>query len=764
MEKPLQLCPGSVKIDFASASYAGKADIAATAAALLHALGPPQTPPCYQLPLAKVNSSLPLWPPVICPSTFAQKRPMSLPSPPPAKKLQVQQSSSMLPQDFPKLEVLPVEKPTKLQVRWSPQHVSPALKQDSPKMERPLLPRPATFIDVMLSSQKPSSEMWSETKDVTLTRKTNCSCKYSKCLKLYCECFEKGRYCIGCNCTNCCNNVNHENARQDAINVALERNPAAFMPKVSNSTAHNCEEIVVRRCFPFFLSAATPTPREFVRRRRRHHLRRSPSIPRASRGAGRMLSSQKPSSEMWSETKDVTLTRKTNCSCKYSKCLKLYCECFEKGRYCIGCNCTNCCNNVNHENARQDAINVALERNPAAFMPKVSNSTAHNCESKAAEGDIVGKHTKGCKCKRTECLKKYCECFKASVFCSENCRCTGCKNYKSNADRISQKNTVHAHHVQNPASSGMVGQSVIIFHAAENDSSLSLAASVSDHSINNNTSHALSCSLTSSVTREDAKSLVKYVPHEVTYRPSLADFIQIEDVNELCNLLILVSRQAGATLLESGMKENTKRKKLNRVDSCLSSTNHDREAIQKEPAKQMCSLEKSSNEVLIAEGRLELPRADPFDIQKGNKRPLSPGTQALMCDEQDAVFQDSKAPDATPSTTEENLVDIFKEQEKRVLTNFRDYLCKLATCGKLQELKLSLASTNCSEQAFADHGNNSSITRVAKDQTNNPSVLQQGGKHYRSGRLILARTKIGNAGIWKLMGQKSPLHNGVDKC
>nr|BAD03866.1 hypothetical protein [Oryza sativa Japonica Group] len=171
---------GSVKIDFASSLYAAKADIAATAAALSHALGPP----CYQLPLAKVNSSLPLWPPVTCPSTFAQKRRMSLPSPPPAKKLQVQQSSSILPQDFPKLEVLPVEKPTKLQERRSPQHVSPELKQGSPKMERPLLPRPATFIDVMLSSQKPSSDMWSETKDVTLTRKTNCSCKYSKCLKL----------------------------------------------------------------------------------------------------------------------------------------------------------------------------------------------------------------------------------------------------------------------------------------------------------------------------------------------------------------------------------------------------------------------------------------------------------------------------------------------------------------------------------------------------------------------------------------------------
>lgn len=48
-----------------------------------------------------------------------------------------------------------------------------------------------------------------------------------------------------------------------------------------------------------------------------------------------------------------------------------YCECFASGRYCDGCNCVNCCNNMENEVTRQSAVEAILERNPNAFRPKI---------------------------------------------------------------------------------------------------------------------------------------------------------------------------------------------------------------------------------------------------------------------------------------------------------------------------------------------------------------------------------------------------------
>lgn len=110
---------------------------------------------------------------------------------------------------------------------------------------------------------------------------------------------------------------------------------------------------------------------------------------------------------------------KKPCNCTRSQCLKLYCECFANGEFCFQCNCNNCYNNIEHEEARQKSIKSCLERNPSAFRPKIQIGETEEDERR---------HNKGCHCKRSGCLKNYCECYEAKITCSKSCKCIGCRN------------------------------------------------------------------------------------------------------------------------------------------------------------------------------------------------------------------------------------------------------------------------------------------------------------------------------------------------
>ncbi|XP_060553263.1 protein lin-54 homolog isoform X2 [Ruditapes philippinarum] len=113
------------------------------------------------------------------------------------------------------------------------------------------------------------------------------------------------------------------------------------------------------------------------------------------------------------------------CNCTKSQCLKLYCDCFANGEFCHSCNCTNCANNLEHEEDRSRAIKSCLDRNPLAFHPKIG---------KGKTGEKDRRHNKGCNCKRSGCLKNYCECYEAKIMCSSSCKCVGCKNFEESPE------------------------------------------------------------------------------------------------------------------------------------------------------------------------------------------------------------------------------------------------------------------------------------------------------------------------------------------
>ena len=135
------------------------------------------------------------------------------------------------------------------------------------------------------------------------------------------------------------------------------------------------------------------------------------------------------------------------CKCKKSKCLKMYCECFAAGLLCNDtCKCLECANDNNHLEARKQAIEETLRKNSKAFEPKITHDADGNakvccgrcvvlcCVHPGEVHPVVctddcacqngAKHNRGCRCKKSHCLKRYCECFQASVKCSSVCRCS----------------------------------------------------------------------------------------------------------------------------------------------------------------------------------------------------------------------------------------------------------------------------------------------------------------------------------------------------
>ncbi|KAK7384740.1 hypothetical protein VNO78_30441 [Psophocarpus tetragonolobus] len=117
-----------------------------------------------------------------------------------------------------------------------------------------------------------------------------------------------------------------------------------------------------------------------------------------------------------------------HCNCKKSKCVKLYCECFVAGNYCIDlCGCQDCTNRLEYAETVTETKQQIESRNADAFTPKVISSNNM-----------------------------------ANVGCSSACRCEECKNsYGKREDYVAYERTSSTERM----SSSVAKESDCTFHS-----------------------------------------------------------------------------------------------------------------------------------------------------------------------------------------------------------------------------------------------------------------------------------------------------------
>ncbi|KAL2236058.1 UNVERIFIED_CONTAM: Protein tesmin/TSO1-like CXC 6 [Sesamum indicum] len=269
--------------------------------------------------------------------------------------------------------------------------------------------------------------------------------------------------------------------------------------------------------------------------------------------------------------------------------------------------------------------------------------------------DSTPKKQKQCNCKNSRCLKLYCECFAAGSYC-DNCNCINCHNkIEHEADR---KGSIDAILERNPnAFTPKIANSP---HGATDGGETCSTSYASCSPLSVHVSK-----LASSMTLESSKP---------SYRAPLAGILQLQHVKDFCRLLVEVSAEAAKSLSEEKKMINSGID-VNVTETSVASSHEDGKGDQNEhDSLGLCGNQENGLQILLSE-------SDGSCIR--NRRPLSPETLALMCDEEDTVFLSTSTPPTTTQSTL-GLNPFYVEQERLVLMRFRSFLNRLITCGCIE--------------------------------------------------------------------------------
>ncbi|XP_020584776.1 protein tesmin/TSO1-like CXC 5, partial [Phalaenopsis equestris] len=212
---------------------------------------------------------------------------------------------------------------------------------------------------------------------------------------------------------------------------------------------------------------------------------------------------------------------------------------------------------------------------------------------------------------------------------------------------------------------------------------------------------------------------------KINYRPLLADIVHTEDVKELCRILVLVSRQAAKTAADKGVHERRMAEMDEQTESSLASSSRDKDETQKDVDIQKTSADDRLSGTQADKMSTEESGSDLVDVAKVG-RPMSPGTLALMCDEQDLLFMSSQDPNPPLRLPyDQSVTEWYAEQEKCVLMAYRESLLKLINCGTAKEAKLSSMASK--SEKFSQQELFQNVNGNALPAFSNGNVASRGG-------------------------------------
>lgn len=316
-----------------------------------------------------------------------------------------------------------------------------------------------------------------------------CNCKKSRCLKLYCECFANGEYCIGCSCQDCANVLQNEKEKLEAFNYVKDKNPVAMklinkvnkdLKKNNNDNSINIKNGNSNINYPVYIEnyinsvfseKANSLENQEISAEVSNNNSNSNNVDKTVNLPFNTINSKIFDNNTSLISKNLMMNNnenfnnqpynnsvaeiansKHNSSSNKSKS-PINKNFFEENKL----NDTNYLSNQiinlssSSNNMKQTGNNINGIHNNSIpnFIPNLnltnksmSNDSVYtnyntninnNLNSNLNHNNnfnqnIINEQIIGCNCTKSNCTKKYCECFKAGKTCIEACRCRDCDN------------------------------------------------------------------------------------------------------------------------------------------------------------------------------------------------------------------------------------------------------------------------------------------------------------------------------------------------